>query len=225
MTTAADDQRTGRRDPAGPRRRARHRQRGVRKAKKAGIAVIAYDRLAEGPIDAYITFDNELVGEIQGRSLLEALGEDASISDKIVMMNGSPTGPNAQQFKAGALLALDDKVPIAKSFDTWTGSRRPPRGIGLSDYAGKYPGKLSRGMRQRWPSSAPPVCGRTFRAHGRALLRSPEYDAPAPPAQCGLGRAVHGQARPVRRAWPVRLRPGSAPRSWRAPLAGHRPFD
>ncbi|MDW4905601.1 substrate-binding domain-containing protein [Streptomyces sp. ADMS] len=91
---------------------------GVRKAKKAGIAVIAYDRLAEGPIDAYITFDNELVGEIQGRSLLEALGEDASISDKIVMMNGSPTDPNAQQFKAGALLALDRKVTIAKSFDT-----------------------------------------------------------------------------------------------------------
>ncbi|MFJ7296809.1 sugar ABC transporter substrate-binding protein [Streptomyces collinus] len=91
---------------------------GVRKAKEAGIAVIAYDRLAEGPIEAYITFDNELVGEVQGRYLLEALGEDAGISDKIVMMNGSPTDPNAQQFKAGALLALDGKVTIAKSFDT-----------------------------------------------------------------------------------------------------------
>lgn len=41
---------------------------GVRRAKEAGIPVIAYDRLAEGPIDAYITFDNELVGEVQGRS-------------------------------------------------------------------------------------------------------------------------------------------------------------
>ncbi|MFF9807966.1 sugar ABC transporter substrate-binding protein [Streptomyces coeruleorubidus] len=91
---------------------------GVRKAKEAGIAVIAYDRLAEGPIDAYITFDNELVGGVQGRSLLEALGEDAGISDKIVMMNGSLTDSNAQQFKAGALLALDGKVTIAKSFDT-----------------------------------------------------------------------------------------------------------
>ncbi|MFF7867939.1 sugar ABC transporter substrate-binding protein [Streptomyces qaidamensis] len=90
----------------------------VRRAKEAGIPVIAYDRLAEGPIDAYITFDNELVGGVQGRSLLEALGEDAGISDEIVMMNGSPTDPNAQQFKAGALLALDGKVTIAKSFDT-----------------------------------------------------------------------------------------------------------
>ncbi|MER5217909.1 substrate-binding domain-containing protein [Streptomyces sp. NPDC002838] len=91
---------------------------GVRKAKEAGIPVIAYDRLAEGPIDAYITFDNELVGEVQGRSLLEALGEDAGISDKIVMMNGSSTDPNAKQFKAGALHVLDGKVTIAKSFDT-----------------------------------------------------------------------------------------------------------
>ncbi|MET7291572.1 substrate-binding domain-containing protein [Streptomyces griseoloalbus] len=91
---------------------------GVQKAKDAGIPVIAYDRLAEGPIDAYISFDNELVGEVQGRSLLESLGEDLSITDKIVMMNGSPTDPNAKQFKAGAMSELKGKVTISKSFDT-----------------------------------------------------------------------------------------------------------
>ncbi|MFF1276052.1 sugar ABC transporter substrate-binding protein [Streptomyces marokkonensis] len=91
---------------------------GVKKAKDAGIPVIAYDRLAEGPIDAYISFDNELVGEVQGRSLLESLGDDLSITDKIVMMNGSSTDPNAKQFKAGALSELKGKVTIAKSFDT-----------------------------------------------------------------------------------------------------------
>jgi D-xylose transport system substrate-binding protein len=90
----------------------------VKKAKDAGIPVIAYDRLAEGPIDAYISFDNELVGEVQGRTLLEAIGEDASLSDKIVMMNGSSTDPNAKQFKAGAMSELNGKVTIAESFDT-----------------------------------------------------------------------------------------------------------
>ena len=90
----------------------------VKKAKDAGIPVIAYDRLAEGPIDAYISFDNELVGEVQGRSLLEALGSNADTSDKIVMMNGSPTDPNAKQFKAGALSELNGKVTIAESYDT-----------------------------------------------------------------------------------------------------------
>ncbi|MEH0424565.1 sugar ABC transporter substrate-binding protein [Streptomyces sp. B21-083] len=90
----------------------------VKKAKDAGIPVIAYDRLAEGPIDAYISFDNELVGEVQGRSLLEALGGDVDISKKIVMMNGSVTDPNAAQFKEGALSELNGKVTIAQSFDT-----------------------------------------------------------------------------------------------------------
>ncbi|KOV90652.1 MULTISPECIES: sugar ABC transporter substrate-binding protein [unclassified Streptomyces] len=90
----------------------------VKKAKDAGIPVIAYDRLAEGPIDAYISFDNELVGEVQGRSLLEALGPDVDTSDKIVMVNGSPTDPNAKQFKEGALSELNGKVDIAASYDT-----------------------------------------------------------------------------------------------------------
>ncbi|MGI5393776.1 sugar ABC transporter substrate-binding protein [Streptomyces sp. CA-251251] len=91
---------------------------GVQKAKDAGIPVIAYDRLAEGPIDAYISFDNELVGEVQGRSLVEALGDGADSSAKVVMMNGSPTDPNAKQFKAGAMSELNGKVTIAQSFDT-----------------------------------------------------------------------------------------------------------
>ncbi|MEW2246849.1 sugar ABC transporter substrate-binding protein [Streptomyces sp. NPDC058733] len=90
----------------------------VQKAKDAGIPVIAYDRLAEGPIEAYVSFDNELVGEVQGRSLLDALGEKAGMSDRIVMMNGSPTDPNAGQFKQGALSELNGKVTIAESYDT-----------------------------------------------------------------------------------------------------------
>ncbi|MEU9588462.1 substrate-binding domain-containing protein [Streptomyces sp. NPDC048193] len=89
----------------------------VQQAKDAGIPVIAYDRLSEGPIDAYISFDNELVGEVQGRSLVEALG-DRDDTAQIVMMNGSSTDPNAKQFKTGAMSELNGKVKIAQSFDT-----------------------------------------------------------------------------------------------------------
>ncbi|MCX4763713.1 substrate-binding domain-containing protein [Streptomyces sp. NBC_01275] len=89
----------------------------VKKAKEANIPVIAYDRLAEGPIDAYVSFDNELVGEVQGRTLVEAIG-NADLSDKIVMVNGSPTDPNAGQFKQGALNELNGRVTIAKTYDT-----------------------------------------------------------------------------------------------------------
>lgn len=88
----------------------------VQKADDAGIPVIAYDRLAEGPIDGYVSFDNELVGQVQGRSLVEDLGDSAA--NKIVMMNGAPSDPNAAMFKEGALSELQDKVTISETFDT-----------------------------------------------------------------------------------------------------------
>ncbi|MFD8818895.1 sugar ABC transporter substrate-binding protein [Streptomyces sp. NPDC059627] len=90
----------------------------VKKAKAAGIPVIAYDRLAEGPIAAYVSFDNELVGEVQARTLLEGLGSNVDTSDKVIMVNGSPTDPNAKQFKTGAMSELNGKVTIADSYDT-----------------------------------------------------------------------------------------------------------
>ncbi|MFI6013225.1 substrate-binding domain-containing protein [Streptomyces sp. NPDC051243] len=89
----------------------------VAKADEAGIPVIAYDRLAEGPIAAYASFDGEEVGRLQGRALLQAMG-GGSADDRIVMMNGDPTDPNAVSFKKGALSELEGKVEIAKEYDT-----------------------------------------------------------------------------------------------------------
>ncbi|MBV7695736.1 substrate-binding domain-containing protein [Streptomyces sp. TRM70350] len=89
----------------------------VQKAADAGIKVVAYDRLAEGPISAYTSFDNEEVGRTQGEALLKALGDKAKDS-QIVMMNGSVTDPNAAQFKKGAHSVLDGKVKIGREFDT-----------------------------------------------------------------------------------------------------------
>jgi D-xylose transport system substrate-binding protein len=89
----------------------------VQKAKDAGIPVVAYDRLAEGPISAYTSFDNEKVGEVQAQALLQALGTKAKSGD-IVMMNGASTDPNAALFKKGALSVLQGKVNIGKQYDT-----------------------------------------------------------------------------------------------------------
>ncbi|MEU1089589.1 sugar ABC transporter substrate-binding protein [Streptomyces sp. NPDC005576] len=89
----------------------------VQKAKDAGIPVVAFDRLAEGPIDAYTSFDNEEVGRVQGKALLEALGDKAS-QGQIVMMNGAITDPNAALFKKGAKSVLDGKVKVGKEYDT-----------------------------------------------------------------------------------------------------------
>ncbi|MGY0491144.1 ABC transporter substrate-binding protein [Streptomyces sp. WG-D5] len=91
---------------------------GVKKAKDAGIPVVAYDRLAEGPISAYTSFDNQEVGKTQGEALLKALGDKAKPSNQIVMMNGAATDPNAGDFKKGAHSVLDGKVKIGKEYDT-----------------------------------------------------------------------------------------------------------
>lgn len=144
---------------------------GVRKAKAAGIPVIAYDRLAQGPIDAYISFDNELVGQVQGRKLLEAMGS-SSPSRKIVMMNGAPTDPNAAQFKAGALSELNNKADITQ-YDTtdWdpdvakANMEKAVQNIGLSNIAGVYAandgiaGAVIDVLKTVGASKVPPVTG------------------------------------------------------------------
>ncbi|MER6356469.1 substrate-binding domain-containing protein [Streptomyces sp. NPDC001634] len=89
----------------------------VRKAHDAHISVISYDRLAEGPISGFVSFNGEEVGRLQGRSLLKAMGAKAK-GGQIVMMNGDPTDPNAIWFKKGALSVLKGKVKIGKSYDT-----------------------------------------------------------------------------------------------------------
>ncbi|HCA84183.1 MAG TPA: ABC transporter substrate-binding protein [Streptomyces sp.] len=78
-------------------------------AAEKDVKVVAYDRLAEGPISAYVSYDNEKIGELQGQGVLDALGDKAADSD-LVMINGSPTDPNAALFKTGAHSALDGKV-------------------------------------------------------------------------------------------------------------------
>ncbi|MFJ7152361.1 sugar ABC transporter substrate-binding protein [Streptomyces sp. NPDC100445] len=153
---------------------------GVEKAKSAGIPVIAYDRLAEGPIDGYVSFDNELVGEVQGRTLLEAMGPGVGTSDKIVMMNGSPTDPNAKQFKEGALSELNGKVDIAQSYDTtgWKPENAEANMakaialIGKGNIAGVYAandgmaGGVIKALKAAGVTSLPPITGQDAELDG-----------------------------------------------------------
>ncbi|MFG3497251.1 substrate-binding domain-containing protein [Streptomyces sp. NPDC047928] len=81
----------------------------VEQAAKKGVKVVAYDRLAEGPISAYVSYDNEKIGRLQGEGLVKALGDKAAQSN-VVMINGSPTDPNAPLFKKGAHSVLDSQV-------------------------------------------------------------------------------------------------------------------
>lgn len=78
----------------------------VLEAKKAGIKVIAYDRLInDAEIDAYISFDNVKVGRLQAEALLEVVPEG-----NYVLINGSPDDNNSTMFRQGYVEVLDDAV-------------------------------------------------------------------------------------------------------------------
>ena len=78
-----------------------------------GIKVVAYDRLAEGAVSGYVSFDNVAVGTLQGQGLLDALGSKATPSAKIVEIDGDSADPNAADFKSGFQAAVKGKVTIA----------------------------------------------------------------------------------------------------------------
>ncbi|RNL85019.1 sugar ABC transporter substrate-binding protein [Halostreptopolyspora alba] len=98
----------------------------VANAQSQDVPVVAYDRLAQGGVDYYVSFDNETVGQVQGEALLEALEEEGTLDDgEIVAIHGSPTDPNADQFKSGAMGVLEGNVDIAAEYDTpgWSAER------------------------------------------------------------------------------------------------------
>ncbi|WP_416975952.1 substrate-binding domain-containing protein, partial [Streptomyces sp. 4F14] len=136
------------------------------------IPVIAYDRLAQGPIDAYVSHDNELVGEVQGRSLVEELGSKAATS-KVVMMNGDPADPNTGLVKKGALGELDGQVNIVKKYDTdkWSpeaakaNMEKAIASVGIGDIAAVYSASdgladgVIKAFKDAGASKIPPVTG------------------------------------------------------------------
>ena len=70
----------------------------VKKAKAAGIPVIAYDRLIKNAdVDLFITFDNEKVGELMASSMIEHVGEEGNIA----VVFGSPVDGNVNQVENG----------------------------------------------------------------------------------------------------------------------------
>ncbi|MDF3287811.1 sugar ABC transporter substrate-binding protein [Streptomyces silvisoli] len=93
-------------------------QPSIEKAHAAGIKIVSYDRLAQGAVDGYVSFDNTQVGKEQAQGLLDALGGRVAPSTPVVMINGDSADPNAAQYKAGALSVLRGKVRIAAEYDT-----------------------------------------------------------------------------------------------------------
>ena len=73
------------------------------KAKAQGVPVIAYDRPITGA-DYYVSFDNEVVGQMEGQMVLDGLaaaGKDPATAS-VIFSSGDPADGNAAMFLKGA---------------------------------------------------------------------------------------------------------------------------
>lgn len=96
----------------------------VEKAHAQDVPVVSYDRLIENSeVGAYVSFDNERVGEQQAEALTKKLKEIGKPKGPIIKINGDPADPNAKLFKEGSNKVFEKEgVQIAKEYDTpgWT---------------------------------------------------------------------------------------------------------
>lgn len=78
----------------------------VEEAKKAGLVVIAYDRLIlNGDVDAYVSFDNVKVGELMAGALEEKVPKG-----NYVIINGSKKDYNATMIREGFYNVLQPAI-------------------------------------------------------------------------------------------------------------------
>ncbi len=91
----------------------------ITQAKKAGIKIIAYDRLIRNAnVDLYMSIDNERVGELMGLYIKKKIGNTGTI----IQVKGSPTDYNVQLVQAGFERVIDTteiKIDYAEYSDNW----------------------------------------------------------------------------------------------------------
>ncbi len=82
----------------------------IAEAKRSGIKVISYDRLIlNADIDAYITFDNARVGELQAQGVL-----DAKPTGNYFLMGGAPTDNNSKILRQGQMKVLQPAIDAGR---------------------------------------------------------------------------------------------------------------
>lgn len=78
----------------------------IREAKKSNIKVVSYDRLVlNADIDAYISFDNQQVGEMQAQALV-----GLKPKGNYYLLGGAPTDNNAKVLREGQMKVLQPLV-------------------------------------------------------------------------------------------------------------------
>ena len=106
----------------------------VREAKKSNIKVVSYDRLIlNADIDAYISFDNAAVGEMQAKGVV-----DAKPKGNYYLLGGAPTDNNAKILRDGQMKVLQplvDKGDIKIVGKQWVKDWSPSEALSITENA------------------------------------------------------------------------------------------
>jgi len=106
----------------------------IREAKKAKIKVVSYDRLIlNADVDAYISFDNKKVGELQAKGVLAVKPKG-----NYYLLGGAPTDNNAKMLREGQLAVLQpliDKGDIKVIGKQWVKDWSPSEAMSIIENA------------------------------------------------------------------------------------------
>lgn len=121
----------------------------VRDAHKAGIKVISYDRLmTNSDVDYYVSFDNEKVGKLEAKSVLDAMKDKLGKGKKLkfAYIGGSTTDNNAILLKKGSFTLLQpliDNGQIELVVDKFTPDWNPNTAyLNLKEYLDRTNGAI-----------------------------------------------------------------------------------
>jgi D-xylose transport system substrate-binding protein len=165
----------------------------VTQAKAKNVPVVSYDRLIDsGDLSAYISFDNEKVGQLQAQALVDRLKTLKVASNAgILEVNGSPTDNNASQFKKGAQSVLSTtSYKVLGEYDTpgWdpakaqTWAQGQLSKVGASNVKGVYAanddtgGAVIAALKAAGVKTLPPVTGQDASLAGvQRILAGEQY--------------------------------------------------
>ena len=106
----------------------------VDQAHQENVKVLAYDRLiTNSDVDAYISFDNTKVGELQAQAILKQVSKG-----RFFLMGGSPTDNNAKMFREGQMNVLNPlikKGDITVVGDQWVKDWLPEEALKIMENA------------------------------------------------------------------------------------------
>jgi D-xylose transport system substrate-binding protein len=109
-------------------------QNAIKEAKKAKIKVLSYDRLIlNADIDAYISFDNKAVGEMQARGVVAVKPKG-----NYYLLGGAPTDNNAKMLREGQMAVLQpliDKGDIKIVGKQWVKDWSPSEALAIVENA------------------------------------------------------------------------------------------